>query len=340
MKIFGLLALTLAISAVIAVPVRFDDGGASRLVSDNKPVLDDAMIEAINNNPKIGWKAGRNSYFEKYTLAQVKDMMGALTGVDTPDFVKEYVTMNTPAQFDSRQQWPGCIGPILNQARCGSCWAFGAVEAISDRLCIASGTNASYVQLAALDLVACDHGFFSGENGCQGGQLGAAWDWARKEGIVTEACLPYGVAEGGPIPTCAPTAQPCMPPSFVPTPACNKTCANGANYEQDKHKISTVYSLGSAEAMAQEIATNGPIEAAFTVYADFPSYKSGVYKQTSQQVLGGHAIKIIGYGTENGEDYWLVQNSWTTTWGDKGYFKILRGVNECGIEDNAVAGKP
>ena len=82
--------------------------------------------------------------------------------------------------------------------------------------------------------------------------------------------------------------------------------------------------------------TYGPVEAAFTVYSDLPSYKSGVYKHTAGQVLGGHAIKIIGWGTENGEDYWLVNNSWNSDWGDHGTFKILRGADECGIEDEVV----
>jgi cathepsin B len=56
--------------------------------------------------------------------------------------------------------------------------------------------------------------------------------------------------------------------------------------------------------------TNGPVEGAFTVYADFPSYKNGVYQYTSGDELGGHAIKILGWGTENGTPFWLVANSW------------------------------
>ena len=87
----------------------------------------------------------------------------------------------------------------------------------------------------------------------------------------------------------------------------------------------------------QEIIKNGPVEAAFEVYEDFPTYKSGFYKHTTGQALGGHPVKIIGWGTEDGEDYWLVVNSWNSDWGDNGLFKILRGTDECGIEDGIVA---
>lgn len=89
---------------------------------------------------------------------------------------------------------------------------------------------------------------------------------------------------------------------------------------------------------------------------------SGVYKHVTGSELGGHAVKILGWGTENGSPYWLVANSWNSDWGDKGknehrtphqshshwssclcflgYFKILRGQNECGIESEMVAGIP
>lgn len=57
--------------------------------------------------------------------------------------------------------------------------------------------------------------------------------------------------------------------------------------------------------------------------------------------MGGHAVKIIGWGTDDasGDDYWLVANSWNPSWGEGGLFRILRGVNECGIEGNIVAGE-
>lgn len=86
--------------------------------------------------------------------------------------------------------------------------------------------------------------------------------------------------------------------------------------------------------------TNGPAETSFTVYEDFLTYKSGVYYHVTGDNLGGHAIKIMGWGIENNMDYWLCANSWNEDWGDQGFFKIKRGTDECGIEDQVVAGIP
>lgn len=66
----------------------------------------------------------------------------------------------------------------------------------------------------------------------------------------------------------------------------------------------------------------------------------GVYQHESGGELGGHAIRILGWGEDNGTPYWLVANSWNNDWGDKGYFKILRGEDECGIESSIAAGLP
>lgn len=95
----------------------------------------------------------------------------------------------------------------------------------------------------------------------------------------------------------------------------------------------------NAASIQAEIYANGPVEAAFSVYEDFYKYKSGVYKHTAGKYLGGHAIKIIGWGTESGSPYWLVANSWGVNWGESGFFKIYRGDDQCGIESAVVAGK-
>jgi cathepsin B len=87
-----------------------------------------------------------------------------------------------------------------------------------------------------------------------------------------------------------------------------------------------------------EIFDNGPLETRFDVYADFMSYESGVYHHVTGDLRGGHAIKILGWGTESGLDYWLCANSWGPKWGLKGFFKIK--VGDCGIAQYSIGCKP
>merc|ERR1712098_953244 len=99
--------------------------------------------------------------------------------------------------------------------------------------------------------------------------------------------------------------------------------------------------FGSSKKIQQEMFENGPVEGAFTVYEDFLAYKSGVYQHKSGQMLGGHAIKILGWGVDNGVDYWLIANSWNEEWaGEGGFFRIRRGNSEGGIENAVINGGP
>ena len=296
-------------------------------------LFDAELIDIVNKDESSTWTAGVNDFFRGWTFEELRQYMGA----ETDDMAKlpkgpQYAADSAPASFDARTKWPSCVGPVMNQARCGSCWAFGAAESISDRMCI-TGKSQGYVQLAPLDLTTCD----TMCSGCQGGAPSMAWMYAQYNGLVTNECYPYLQSNGGPIPTCAPKDQPCL--NFVNTPTCANSCTNSSlNWQNSKHKISGYYGVPGESAMMTELSTNGPFEVTMTVYSDFVHYKSGVYQHKTGQMLGGHAIKVIGYGTEDGMPYWLIQNSWTTTWGDGGYFKILRGSDECGIEDGGVAG--
>jgi len=302
--------------------------------------LSDEFIDEINAKA-MTWRAGRNTYHHRWTVPQIKSSMGAKRDPARRARVNARfsphplsVIDSLPKEFDPRVA-PGaptsCTGPILDQGMCGSCWAFGAAETVSDRLCLKS-SNHQFIQLAPLDLVTCDQN----DNGCEGGWPESALQYAEQSGLVTEGCLPYLTSEGGPIPTCPPSSEPCL--NFVNTPNCIPTCANNATYSRDKHFVTTVYGVSTVAQIRAELVQNGPVEASFTVYADFLNYKSGVYQYTSGAALGGHAVKMIGYGTDraSGLPYWLCSNSWTTTWGANGFFKILAGSDECGIEDDVV----
>lgn len=136
--------------------------------------------------------------------------------------------------------------------------------------------------------------------------------------------------------TCAPSQQPCEPP-FKPTLPCNIP-------DTKRYFVDKVYRVGGfeesrADDIANEIVANGPLEVCFSVYQNFVTYKSGVYMgPDGSALLGGHCVRALGFGVEAGVPYWEIANSWTTTWGNGGRFRILRGQDTVGIESNAVAG--
>lgn len=302
-------------------------------------------IAATVNSAGAGWTADPTAFGLFPTLSHVKQLCGTwLKGhpkwrdVGLPEYSPTSVA-TVPTSFDPRAQWPKCsiIGTVRNQAGCGSCWAFGSTESFESRRCAATGQDTEF---STDDTAAC-----SEMDGCDGGQPSAANEWFVSSGVVTGAgyhqdvgCLSY---------VCPPCSRGLYPPA-CPTDqcssklSCTRSCNNAdytKSYSADKTFASSAFSVRSVSNIMNALMTGGPLAVAFTVYADFPTYKTGVYVQTSQQVLGGHAVSMQGWGVLSGTDYWLVKNSWTPKWGDAGYFKIKKGVNECGIESDVSGTK-
>ena len=184
--------------------------------------------------------------------------------------------------------------------------------------------------------------------GCNGGYQYSAFLFWEKNGIPTggiygdkNTCKPYVFppCEHHQIPG---PHGPCDI-EYRPTPKCENKCQDGyeKTIEEDLwYGNDSYYVSNDEQKIMTEIYENGSVEAAFTVYEDFVLYHEGIYQHVSGARLGGHAIKIIGWGVENGVKYWQCVNSWNDNWGDKGTFKILRGTNHAGIEGNIVAGTP
>lgn len=245
-----------------------------------------------------------------------------------------------PETYDLRDAYPQCetLTEIRDQSTCGACWAFSSVEVMSDRLCIHSGGKLQ-TRVSAAHLTSC---CTSCGSGCFGGYPSSCFSYWKSSGIPsggnygdTTTCYPYF------FPPCDDHPHKCT--DYKSTPACKKSCQDGypKTLTEDKSYGASAYSVRGEANMKQEIYENGSIVGTFSVYEDFENYSSGVYQHVSGSYLGGHAVKIIGWGvTSGGVKYWLIANSWNERWGENGYFRMLRGTNECGIEGSANAGMP
>lgn len=259
-------------------------------------------------------------FFENKSSEQLRmQYLGLNTDFDKDTMLSMFFqptveNIKVPDSFDWRDQNPQCVHPVRDQGQCGSCWAHGSSEAFSDRVCIQSQGKIDKV-FSPQQLVNCD----LLDHGCAGGFLTTPFLYYALVGAQEESC--YGPYTSG---TTGGRTESC----FLKKWQCPVIKAN----------LSSIKWLTTPQAIQEEIQKNGPINTGFKVYDDFLNYKSGVYVKNSDKLLGGHAVKIIGWGVENNVNYWIVQNSWTESWGEKGYFRIKFG--ECGIDANGVSVNP
>lgn len=323
-----------------------------------------AQIEELKNTPNLSWTPGLHERF----ASEAPGASASLCGVkgDWKKAIQERLAKGEikpfdsglvgdeeiPEEFDSAKNWPKCekiISDIRDQSNCGCCWAFAGAEAASDRMCISTDGKIQ-VPLSAEDVCFC-----GSEDGCDGGQIDEPWDYIQQEGAVTggqyKGTGPFGkgMCSDFSLPHChhhGPQGKDPYPAENKPgcpheeSPQCPSTCDADASgdhkdFASDKYTFKGDTQTASGEKDVQKmIMTGGPVETAFTVYSDFENYAGGIYHHTSGEPAGGHAVKIVGWGSENGVKYWKVANSWNPYWGEGGYFRIRRGTE--GIEDQVI----
>jgi cathepsin B len=227
-------------------------------------------------------------------------------------------------------------------------------------MCIA--TNASIkLPLSSQDLCFCGSG--SSQPGCAGGDPASAWEYIRTSGVVTGGqhndtqanddpfansrlcsafslphCHHHGPAGQDPYPAAGSAA--CPDVGLDNSPVCPAKCDPGSNrtFAKDKYSFTgEVSTFADAAAMQASIMRDGPLEVVMAVTDEFESYASGIFTDSGAVKLGFHAVRIVGWGVENSTKYWKVANSWNRFWGEGGTFRIVRGLNQLGIESQAVA---
>jgi len=320
-----------------------------------------ALVNWINAQGK--WKAEFNGPMQNPEFA--KAQLGSLTPLGSPSIAR-LASLKTkaelkakkpwafggeeiPKEFDARTNWPDCtdvLSRIPDQSDCGSCWAVAAAAVMSDRVCIHSGGK-DQTQISAADVMTC--GYYGTENGCHGGYEEWAFYHYQYDGVVSgssygedSGCKPYPYAPCEHHQNGTTTNPPC-PSEMYEAPDCQTQCQPNykeKTFEDDKHFGASFDAFNNEMDIQRELLQNGPIVGAFIVYEDFVHYKGGIYEHLYGKKLGGHAVRLIGWGEENGKKHWTLANNWNDQWGEKGLFRIIRGQDECRIESWGTAGLP
>ncbi len=271
------------------------------------------FINAHNSDPKNNFTLGINQ-FADLTLDEYRKMFisglprGENTGLGlgSSSNCQPYSAhlSNLPDSLDWR--YKNAVTSVKDQGQCGSCWAFSSTGAIEGALAISKNT---LVNLSEQQLVDCATGLAYGSHGCNGGLMDGAFKYVEQNGQCNYTDYPYTSGTTMTSGTC-------------------KKCSSVV-------KVTSCYDVTPNDQLALKSAVSRqPVSIA--IEADtryFQLYSSGVLTSSSCGTNLDHGVLIVGYGEENGVKYWLVKNSWSTTWGDDGYVKIERSdsSNDAGI---------
>ncbi|XP_049383992.1 zingipain-2-like [Solanum stenotomum] len=266
------------------------------------------FIESFNQNGTQRYKLAINKYADLTTEEFKASFMGLDTSLlsqqestDTTTSFKYGSVTEVPYSMDWRKS--GSVTEIKDQGVCGCCWAFSAVAAIEGAYQIA---NNELISLSEQQLLDCS----TQNKGCEGGLMTVAYDFLLQNnggGITTETNYPYEAAQ--------------------------KVCKT----EQSAAVTISGYEVvPSSESSLLKAVVNQPISVGIAANHEFHMYGSGIYDGSCSPSLN-HAVTVIGYGTseEDGTKYWIVKNSWGSSWGEEGYMRIARDVGvdggHCGI---------
>jgi len=286
-----------------------------------------ARVKA-HNAKNLSWKENMNKY-SVMTAGEKKAFMGRHGGVARSQEKMLKGAQPLPAEFTMKPvhelprevDWrtKGVVSAVKDQGHCGSCWAFASTAVIESHVAIASGLlfdlSPEQIAMCAPNPESC-----GGTGGCEGATAEVAFEYVTNSiGMLEEFQYPY-LSYYGVDYECA-------------MPADQGAVATINGYTQ--------LPVNNYTALMNAVATVGPIAVSVDA-STFHSYESGIFNGCNQANPDiNHAVTLVGYGEENGQKYWLIRNSWSPAYGEKGYIRVARMDTEeeiCGMDVTPLDG--
>jgi len=270
------------------------------------------FIRAAQSLNKVSHKVGVTKFFDltpsefKKTYRNLRINKG-LTGLRVPK-IKVDRHVPVPAAWDWRTK--GAVGPIKDQGQCGSCWTFSTVGNVEGLDFIHHQTLQNFAEQQIVD---CD----TTDDGCNGGWMENAMDYITQAGgLMLTVDYPYTATDASDGDSC----------NFDITKIHVKLNGHQMAGTTDEVKIAS---------MVHQV---GPL--AIAINADpFQTYSSGIINLDADDcdpTQLDHGVTLVGYGTEDTTDYWIIKNSWGADWGENGYVRVARGTGCCGVNTHVV----
>jgi C1A family cysteine protease len=264
----------------------------------------DLDIEEINGQNNT-WTAGHNQ-FSDWSHEEYKSILGLKMTTENAE-VATFDTTNLASEVN----WvtAGAVTAVKDQGQCGSCWSFSTTGSTEGAHFVATGELKSFSEQQLVD---CATGIYL-NMGCNGGNPLWAYRYLKSHYAELETEYPYTSGGGDDSTSCLYNEH-------------SKTAVE----VQTSNSVAQESPSQMKAALAQQ-PLSVLIEADKRV---FQTYQSGVLNSSACGTTLDHAVLAVGYGTEDGQDYWLVKNSWATVWGDQGYIKLAADstTGTCGVQ--------